>query len=450
MALTFYSRLQQLTLDGTHEYSAGASTWVSEGSTSFSSAAGFVGDGLLVATSSSYLRMNPTSIASGATGSAGFMIRFPSSASTFGSRLAFFTVSGSERIDVNINSNSFRLQYVSSATYSVQANVSIAANTWYGVVIRWDQPNSLLRLEMYDASGNALGSWEYGGAFNVISAALGGEFGMRIGTNASSTETAHYDNLFVASNADELIELNLGINSYTAYDSSPPSPPVEFGITAATAYQHGALCTLTVAGADDAYAVWWGPSSVAHDVTGAVELTVDSDDLDGNGDGTIVVEAERGFVLYNQEGYLWLVQGSDEASFPVILLPHGGRQMTVLSSLVADNRRVWAIPDLEPGNVLIGYGATPSGSFEILPDGSVVAEEVVDGFYAEAWVEGFGYTNAEFQALAGTLSVDVSPDGVSATGSAGNVFVGFDGQPVITDVPNMIRGRRAVILVSNL
>jgi hypothetical protein len=234
MAVVFYSRLDSLTLDATHELTNVAMSFTAAGTTSFASAAGFAGNGLLCEAANSYLDSgNVETLISPSAGSCGLMIRFPSTVPTFGDRVTVVNVNATEAIRLNISSNSFQLQWTAnSATVSVLANVTLSSNTWYGVVVRWNQPNNRLELEMYDANGDALGSWSHGAAFNAWTTATRS---FRVGANTSAANTGHYDNFFISDDPDEPIQNNFSINSITSYSSGaavdlyPDVEPLYYG-----------------------------------------------------------------------------------------------------------------------------------------------------------------------------------------------------------------------------
>lgn len=176
-----------------------------------------------------------------------------------------------------------------------------------------------------------------------------------------------------------------------------------FGIDAVDQYVHGETTVLSVYGITDTYTVRWSPSNATPNAPGSVELTVETDNLDGSGNGTIDITADRGIVRYLDTGYVWIVQGTAFNNRAAQLaLPTGYEYVVLTNPLVAPEFRITAIPDLDVGDMLIWFNVSPSGDVSIEPDGSFNASLDVQSFDVEVHVANLGYGDAVTQDLVGT------------------------------------------------
>lgn len=190
-----------------------------------------------------------------------------------------------------------------------------------------------------------------------------------------------------------------------------------FGIDAIDQYDHGETSVLTVYGVTGSYTVRWSPSSDTPNAPGSVQLTVVGDSLDESGDGTISVTADRGIVRYLDTGYVWIIQGeSFNYRGATLALPSGREAVVLTSPLAAPELRLTAIPDLEPGDMLIWWDVLPSGDVSIEPDASFNASLDVQTFEVEVHVANLGYGEAVTQSLIGNYELGVNFSAVHSVG----------------------------------
>ena len=93
---------------------------------------------------------------------------------------------------------------------------TLAAETWYFLIGRWDQTATTIRVEVYDSSGNSIAfaedssvasnHWPVTSELDRFEIITGGQF-----------RTSIRDNVFVADAYAEPLEDNLDITSYTNY-----------------------------------------------------------------------------------------------------------------------------------------------------------------------------------------------------------------------------------------
>jgi hypothetical protein len=205
------------------------------------------------------------------------------------------------------------------------------------------------------------------------------------------------------------LQWQVGSTDGTWQVGSTTYPPPPFALLQAGDYTPASACVLQVQGVDSAYTVHWSPTNDPGDA-GAVELTVTTDDLDLNGDGTITATAARGIVRYGEAGWIWVVMGSDESGLSKTLLPESGKQYVELTSVATSGNRITALPDLAIGDQVIWWNAQPSGDVTVNADGTFVADGTVDTFSVEAHVDGSGYGTAATQDVSNR--VDLTADGI--------------------------------------
>ena len=241
MAIKLFWRAQTTSFDATHDRLDGtARTWTAVESVSLDAAAGYNGNGVLATAGLSYYYINPDSIVPAAEGAIGFLIRFPTAFPTFGDRFTLLPTTGNQRIQIGLNGSSkFRLRLINSAntTYDLTTTATFTAGNWYGVVARYDTVNNKRSIEVYAPDGTLIEKVD-DVATNYGSLGDWGTptQGLKLCNIGSATNTAHYDNLFIADSYDELIQNNFAITSYTEYDDgtgnySLPSEPLYYGAT---------------------------------------------------------------------------------------------------------------------------------------------------------------------------------------------------------------------------
>ena len=244
MALTFFWRCEDTTLDATHDYSAGDTTASLINSGALDAAASYRGTlgklkpdgfsgGALFSVASIYPGTH-TAPADGV-GAFGCVARWPS-----GTRqitgvtqvVRVYNAALTEGIEIQCtnSANNIGIRSVKSGVGTYLINTSggqVASNTWLGIVARFDYPGNRFRLEIYNAAtGALLDSVETTGAGNFSgqnfdyyapSALSWWSFGVGTGTAGFPL---HADNFFVGNTYDEPIQENFGIASYTEYGVS--------------------------------------------------------------------------------------------------------------------------------------------------------------------------------------------------------------------------------------
>lgn len=235
MALTFFWRCEGETLDATHDFTAGDNSATVQNSVSISNTAAIVGsNGILIGAGNSHYRFDGASIVSGlrAEGAYGFWFRLTSHTGTPALTIIrgvsandFYTVLTSGNWTAGTGNITFQRR--SSDTGGAQVSITtdsgnLAINQTYFVVVRWDQPNSLSTVEIYNSSLTLIDSATNNSAF-VQPLDLNTTAGIRIGEASGTAITGWIDNFFIADSYDEPIVQNALITSYTDYDTSVPS-----------------------------------------------------------------------------------------------------------------------------------------------------------------------------------------------------------------------------------
>ena len=231
MALTFFWRCEGTTLDATHDFSAGDTTAESAFTPSIGSAAGMVGTNGIVVDSfgDQYVFDTTSGLANRLVGSMGLLFRYSSWA---GSSVIFKVVGSSSAYQYGImlaGSDEVRF-YVGDPEGSNVSVVTTAANlasgTIYGIIGRWDQANSLLRIEVYsDPLGTpTLIEGVTNSSGFTAPADLVAEGGMRLGDASGLAGAWHIDNVFISDTYAEPIESNFDITSYTLYNGGGSGP----------------------------------------------------------------------------------------------------------------------------------------------------------------------------------------------------------------------------------
>jgi hypothetical protein len=224
MALTFYWRPASTTLDGTDDYTAGDSTATASGAPSITA------NGLETTDASDWYYFDPTSIASTSVGAAAFVIQFPvavpGSGYDFGIR--FIDAGGTNYLAVRTagatTGFSFRSANAGATNTTTTSGVTVSSATDIGIVIRWDFPNDLMRIEAYSTDGTPLGTAGEDSAADTSTFQPSGSFatyGFQIGNMSSQTNVCYIKNIFVADDYNEPLEDFLDITSYTQYAPAP-------------------------------------------------------------------------------------------------------------------------------------------------------------------------------------------------------------------------------------
>ena len=225
-APTFFWRMEGTTLDGTHDFTAGDSTAALNSLAAINTDAVRIGtNGLDCPTSSDHAQFDVSSgdLISQSVGSLGFWFRlqsFTSGASLF---RAHNTGTINNHIQVELSGTDdatgreiglrIRLNLAINAVL-VTTDADLQLDTWYRLVVRWDEPNSDRRIEVYNDDGAARTSIE---DLTTDFDQPTGINTMFVGDATGGTLDLHMDNFVIANAYNEPIEDNLTITSYTAY-----------------------------------------------------------------------------------------------------------------------------------------------------------------------------------------------------------------------------------------
>src|SRR5688572_7081375 len=197
MALKFFWRCETTTLDGTADFSSGDTTATANGAVSLDAAAGLVGTlGILCAANQHY-RFDTASIANRLVGAMAGWIRLTSNPSGIAS---LFMVRGTSASDFyyigtggNWSTDTGEMRLVSSSTDTgggsttiVTSGAALSLNTAYFIVAKWDQANSLRRIEIYNSDGSLRSSAENTSAY-VAPLDLTLSTGIRFGESSGTT-----------------------------------------------------------------------------------------------------------------------------------------------------------------------------------------------------------------------------------------------------------------------
>ena len=258
MALRYFYRLAAGTLDPTHDYTAGTTTTTEIGTGgTFNTTAGLGGEtGLHVATNlqggratSAGAILSPATV-DGVTQPLNLVLStawsfrciggtsFQSFQRDFGFKINSTVSNELFGVVAGLSPAKLALRLRSSISGSQQtldltlSNTTIAADQWYGVVIRLDVPNDNVRIELYTHDGT------YGGEATLVEAvedtatALDNYIVSNIVTTSAAlvflaqagTHDAHpvvLDNWMISTDYNEPLQDNLTKSSYTLYGSSP-------------------------------------------------------------------------------------------------------------------------------------------------------------------------------------------------------------------------------------
>jgi hypothetical protein len=211
-----------------------------------------------------------------------------------------------------------------------------------------------------------------------------------------------------------------------------------FGVVSSGPYLHNTFVVLEVVGLDGPYTMRWSPSNTTPNAPGSVALTIQSDSLDGNGDGIVTIIGDRGIVRYLETGYIWTTLGGTSIPFATTLQLEGGKQaVTLTSPLAAPEFRLTAIPDLEPGDQVIWWDVVPSGDVVVLSDGSFNATLDVAFFDVEAHIPGLGYTATAVQDLTAGFVLSLNVASTHSVGFTRGVSAALSFSYESTSVPEL-------------
>jgi hypothetical protein len=232
MTILFYWRCESDTLDGTDDESAGDTTAATTNDATYNTSAGLVsGNGILANAVGADARktFNSASLINPGEGAAGMWLRYVDAQPAAGSSCFVARDSANDNA-VRINSGDageMRLQ-TESATVTTNfqsSGANIAPDEKFFVLIRWDQPGSRRRIEIYDDTGTLVSvTQDHSTAFD-LPGSISSTTGLRLGVMDTITQVLHIDNVFISDTYEEPIHNNLLITSWTQYDGTPDDLP---------------------------------------------------------------------------------------------------------------------------------------------------------------------------------------------------------------------------------
>ncbi len=237
-SVTFFWRAEGTTLDGTHDFSAGDTTATLNASAALNTDAVKIGtNGLDSASNDSYAEFAVSSndIISNVEGAIGFWFRYVTwNVSHFhflaqqtgqaANNIAIFSAGTDDATGREIT---LRVRRAGVSNVSITTtDADLQTNTWYFLVARWDEPNSDMRIEVYNDNGSLRH------AFENLTTNFDQPQGLdvlRIGDSlgAGGTFDHHLDNIFIASDYSEPLENKMNITSWTEYEGGASIPPVK-------------------------------------------------------------------------------------------------------------------------------------------------------------------------------------------------------------------------------
>jgi len=222
--LTLFWRCESETLDGTHDYSAGDTTWsVQAGTPTLEAGAARVGsNGFNFDAVDMYL-LDLANIYDRDIGSFGLWLKFTTASTgeflVFRSNLGASTGSQAYRYDgldiqmiTNENGGAAR-----SSFFATTGNTYTPVSDWYFVVGRWDWGGSRRKIEIYNNSMTLIDSAFSDEPYHRVGVGTEGHiFAIRLGSYGGAS-AGYIDNFFISQNYDEPIQDNALITSYTEY-----------------------------------------------------------------------------------------------------------------------------------------------------------------------------------------------------------------------------------------
>jgi len=225
MAVTFFWRAEAETLSGVDDFSAGDTTGAAAGAAAISVVAAKLGtNGVLAPGSSDFYRFDSSGIYSNV-GCMGNWIQWKSAIPNAGLNangvqfvqeadvaniINFRTLGVSPNFDI-------RLQIRKTgavANFVATSGLSVALDTWYFIIGRWDVPGDKCKIEVYNSAGTLITSTEDTGTDlgpfepSVID-------GIRIGNSSSHASNIWFDSIMIANTYAEPLQNYLAYTSYT-------------------------------------------------------------------------------------------------------------------------------------------------------------------------------------------------------------------------------------------
>ena len=230
MALTYFWRCEATGLDGTHDYSAGATTMTLNGAASLSATAVKVGtNGVLNTDGADFYYCASSSIVTIDQGSIGYwwkcITSLPASTTPVGV--------GAEENQYTATDNYIQVRMATSGEVSAGIRstgaaailktttaANMVADTWYFITLSWHLSEDKLRVRVYDSAGALIDEANNDTDLTDLSASIPTTLDrLFIGQRSSSTVVFYVDNVFVGdsySDADTFL-VSRDITSYTSY-----------------------------------------------------------------------------------------------------------------------------------------------------------------------------------------------------------------------------------------
>lgn len=235
MALTYFWRCEDTSLDGTHDYSAGATTMTANSSPALSATAVKIGtNGILAAAAATgkYYYCAHTSIFDYNEGSMGGWVNWQTAYPAAGVRCAMgafeaadagndylqFRTAASEELSLAIRKEG------GTVIVKTTSGANIVAGDWYFITASWRLSDDKMRVRVYDATG-ALAGTQGDNDTDLTDLSTGIPVAADIvyaGAGAGTNANAMYvDNVFFGSSYDDadLFLANRNITSYTEYST---------------------------------------------------------------------------------------------------------------------------------------------------------------------------------------------------------------------------------------
>lgn len=223
MALTLFARCEGETLDGTHDYSAGDTTWAASGGATITSAAARIGsNGMRFVTASDMYTLDAASIVSVNQGAIAFSFRV---ASWVNGTIIFDVIgtAANDTLKVELTAGDellFRHRGSGQLNTTIATtNASLTTGTWYGVVVRWNPTTDARKIEVYNASNTLIEEVE--STAEAISPQT--DF-ISIRPQTNSTVDVDIDNILIGDSYSDPLQNNLTITSYTEYGGGTAVP----------------------------------------------------------------------------------------------------------------------------------------------------------------------------------------------------------------------------------
>lgn len=218
MALTLYARCEGATLDGTHDYSAGDTTWTLLSAAAFNTSGAKIGtNGLNCPSGDDYAALDAASIVVPAAGCFAFWFR-PVTWSDGTWLLNLQGTAGGDRINIEFGStDELYFRHVAAGDHNILIGptaANLTTGNWYFVQCKWSSAQDDMQLKVWDASGTLLDTLENLSA--GISVAPADIATINVGTQGTSMQV-DADNIFAGSAYADDFFAKRDITSYTQY-----------------------------------------------------------------------------------------------------------------------------------------------------------------------------------------------------------------------------------------